>query len=36
MKAGFKPYAVRVEVQVDPRLTGHLPIGAAPQVPIIA
>ena len=35
MKAGFKPYAVRVEVR-RPRLTGHLPIGAAPQVPIIA
>ena len=33
MKAGFKPYAVRVEVQVDPRLTGHLPIGAARRCP---
>jgi GNAT superfamily N-acetyltransferase len=35
IKAGFKPFAVRVEVQVDPRLTGHLPIDAAPQVPVI-
>jgi len=35
LKAGFKPYAVRVEVQIDPRLTGHLPREAAPQVPII-
>lgn len=36
VKAGFKPYAVRVEVQADPRLTGHLPADAAPQIPIIA
>ena len=36
IKAGFTPCAVRVEVQVDPRLTGHLPADAAPQVPIIA
>ncbi len=35
MKAGFTPYAVRVEVQADPRLTGHLPRDAAPQVPLI-
>ncbi|EHK64084.1 GCN5-like N-acetyltransferase [Achromobacter arsenitoxydans SY8] len=35
INAGFKPYAVRVEVQIDPRLTGHLPRDAAPQVPII-
>ena len=35
IKAGFKPCAVRVEVQVDPRLTGHLPADAAPQVPLI-
>ena len=35
-QAGFTPYAVRVEVQVDPRLTGHLPKDAAPQVPLIA
>jgi len=35
IKAGFTPCAVRVEVQVDPRLTGHLPRDAAPQVPVI-
>lgn len=35
MKSGFKPYAVRIEVQPDPRLTGHLPKDAAPQVPIV-
>lgn len=34
-QAGFTPYATRVEVQVDPRLTGHLPRDAAPQVPVI-
>lgn len=35
MRSGFTPCAVRVEVQVDPRLTGHLPVDAAPQVPIV-
>lgn len=35
IQAGFTPYAVRVEVQADPRLTGHLPRDAAPQVPVI-
>ena len=34
-KAGFTPFAVRVELQVDPRLTGHLPRDAASHVPII-
>lgn len=34
-KAGFKPYAFMVEVQDDPRLTGHLPRAAAPHVPLI-
>jgi GNAT superfamily N-acetyltransferase len=33
--AGFKPYAVMVEVHDDPRLSGHLPLRAAPQVPLI-
>ena len=33
--AGFRPYAYQVEVQVDPRLTGHLPRHAAPHVPLI-
>ncbi|MFA1682903.1 GNAT family N-acetyltransferase [Achromobacter dolens] len=35
MKAGFKPYAIRVEVQRDPRLSGDLPKTAAAHVPII-
>ncbi|OZI43697.1 GNAT family N-acetyltransferase [Bordetella genomosp. 5] len=34
-KAGFTPYATRIELQVDPRLTGHLPRHAAAHVPII-
>lgn len=34
-KAGFKPYAFMVEVQDDPRLTGHLPRHAAPHVPLL-
>jgi len=33
--SGFRPYAVQVEVQPDPRLTGHLPLDAAPHVPVI-
>ncbi|MBL8708757.1 MAG: GNAT family N-acetyltransferase [Rhodospirillaceae bacterium] len=35
-KAGFKPYAFMVEVADDPRLSGHLPCAAAPQVPLLA
>ncbi len=35
IRSGFKPYERRVEVQADPRLTGHLPLDAAPHVPII-
>jgi GNAT superfamily N-acetyltransferase len=35
VRSGFRPYAVQVEVQPDPRLTGHLPLYAAPHVPII-
>ena len=35
IRTGFKPYAVRVAVQADPRLTGHLPLDAAPHVPVI-
>jgi GNAT superfamily N-acetyltransferase len=35
IRSGFHPYAFQVEVQRDPRLTGHLPREAAPQVPII-
>lgn len=36
IRSGFRPYAYQIEVQPDPRLTGHLPRDAAPQVPIIA
>ncbi len=36
LRSGFRPYAYQIEVQPDPRLTGHLPRDAAPQVPIIA
>ena len=32
---GFVPFAQAVETFPDPRLTGHLPRGAAPQVPIL-
>ncbi len=34
--SGFVPYARGIETFADPRLTGHLPRDAAPQVPIIA
>lgn len=34
-RSGFVPYALQVEVQPDPRLSGALPLTAAPQVPII-
>jgi GNAT superfamily N-acetyltransferase len=34
-RSGFRPYQVMVEVHPDPRLTGHLPKEASPQVPII-
>lgn len=34
-KAGFKPYAYRIEIQADPRLSGHFPMNSAAQVPII-
>lgn len=34
-RSGFRPYAIQVEVHRDPRLTGHLPRHASPQVPII-
>lgn len=33
-RSGFVPFAFEVEVSPDPRLTGHLPRGAAPQVPL--
>lgn len=34
-RSGFVPYALQVEVQPDPRLSGALPLTAAPHVPII-
>jgi hypothetical protein len=34
-RSGFRAYAFAVEVADDPRLTGHLPRHAAPQVPRI-
>lgn len=36
IRSGFVPYDRKVEVFDDPRLTGVLPRGAAPQVPLIA
>ncbi len=36
VRSGFVPYARRVEVYDDPRLSGVLPSTAAPQVPVIA
>lgn len=35
IKSGFTPYQRQVETFPDPRLTGHLPREAAPQIPII-
>ena len=35
IRSGFQPYAFQVEVQKDPRLTGHLPPDAAPHIPLI-
>lgn len=35
LRSGFTPYAVKIEVVEDPRLSGHLPDNAAPHVPII-
>ncbi len=34
-RSGFTPYAAKVEVYADPRLTGVLPRDAAPQIPLI-
>lgn len=34
-RSGFRPYAVMVEVHEDPRLSGHLPRSASPNVPLI-
>lgn len=35
-RSGFTPYALHVEIEPDPRLTGALPRDSAPHVPIIA
>ena len=34
VKAGFKPYKLMLEAHDDPRRSGHLPLEAAPQVPL--
>lgn len=34
-RSGFTPYQVMVEVHPDPRLTGHMPEDASPQVALI-
>jgi GNAT superfamily N-acetyltransferase len=34
-RSGFTPYQTAVEILPDPRLTGHMPRAAAPQIPII-
>ncbi len=34
-RSGFRPYAMMVEVHPDPRLTGHMPVDASPQVPLL-
>lgn len=35
MRSGFEPYKRAIEVADDPRLTGKLSPGAAPQVPVL-
>jgi GNAT superfamily N-acetyltransferase len=35
IRSGFVPHARAIEIADDPRLTGHLPRSAAPQVPLI-
>ena len=35
LKAGFKPFKLMLEVHDDPRLSGHLPLDAAPHVALI-
>jgi GNAT superfamily N-acetyltransferase len=36
LRSGFKPYAAKIEVVEDPRLSGHLPVDAALHVPMIS
>ena len=33
-KQGLTPFAQEIEIYPDPRLTGHLPMDSAPQIPI--
>jgi GNAT superfamily N-acetyltransferase len=35
LKVGFRAYKRAIEIADDPRLTGVLPVSAAPDVPII-
>ncbi|HEV2674002.1 MAG TPA: GNAT family N-acetyltransferase [Aliidongia sp.] len=35
IRSGFRPYRRQIEIADDPRLLGHLPRTAAPQIPII-
>ena len=35
LRSGFVAYALKVEVQADPRLTGAMPRTCAPHVPLI-
>jgi GNAT superfamily N-acetyltransferase len=35
LRSGFRPFKRQIEIVDDPRLTGHLPPEAAPDVPII-
>lgn len=35
-RSGFVPYARAIEIADDPRLTGAVPRGAAPNIPLIA
>lgn len=35
-KSGFKAYKREVEMQIDPRVSGHLPRSAAPHIPLLS
>ena len=34
IRSGFKPYKQEIEIAEDPRLSGDLPMTAAPQIPV--
>lgn len=34
-RVGFLPYRLMIEIHDDPRLTGHLPRAAGPQIPLL-